>query len=104
MAIRNAKEYTNRLDMVAAELEKVAPELAMHVDMISDVLEGTRSASTLQFDPDEARFMAGRFNFNTRQRDADEGRYMDDFNKSNFEQVKGIRQNPTPIKLAYQKA
>lgn len=102
MALKNAKQYTERLDKVAQELEASSPELALHIDMISDVLDGKREASTLKFDADEARYMANRFNNNVRSREADEP-YMDDYNKSNFEQVMTVRKNPVPIKLAYQK-
>lgn len=102
MAIKNASQYTERLDKIAAELEQVSPELALHVDMISDVIEGRREASTLKMDADEARYMANRFNYNVRQREADEP-YMDDFNKSNFEQVIDVKKQPVPVKLAYQK-
>jgi hypothetical protein len=84
MALKNAQQYTERLDAIAAELESISPELAYNIDVVSDVIEGKREASTLKFD-------------------ADEGRYMDEFNKSNFEQVMKARKNPTPIKLAYQK-
>ena len=101
--LKNAKEYTERLDKVAEDLQAAgAPEMAMQIDIMADVLEGKRNATSLKFDADEARYMAQRFNFNTRQRDADEP-YMDNFNQSNFEQVVGAKRNPTPIKLAYQK-
>jgi len=102
MALQNAKQYTERLDKVAAEVEASSPELALQLDMVSDVIEGKRDASTLKFDADEAKYMAGRFNNNVRNREADEP-YMDDYNKSNFEQVITVRRNPTPVKLAYQK-
>jgi hypothetical protein len=105
MAIKNSKEYTERLDKIAAEVESINPAVALQIDMISDVLEGKREASMLKFDPDEAWYMQNRFNFNTRKRDADE-KYMDDYNKSNFEQVIDIRKSPVPIKKAsvpYQK-
>jgi len=101
-SIKNAQQYTERLDKLAEELEASAPEIAMQLDIISDVLDGKRQATTLQFDADEARYMAGRFNFNVRQQDADEP-YMADFNKSNFEQVNDAYKNPAPVKLAYQK-
>lgn len=102
MALKNAKQYTERLDKIAAEVEASSPELALCLDKVSDVIEGRRDASTLKFDADEARYMANRFNFDIRKREADEP-YMDDYNKSNFEQVMHARKNPTPIKLAYQK-
>lgn len=100
--VKNASQYTERLDKIAEELVATAPEMAMQLDIVSDILDGKRTATSIQFDADEARFMAGRFNYNVRQREADEP-YMDSFNQSNFEQVKGAKQNPTPIKLAYQK-
>lgn len=102
MALKNASQYTERLDKIAAEIEQISPELALHVDMVSDVIEGKREASTLKFDADEAKYMAGRFNYDVRSREADEP-YMDDFKKSNFEQVMNVRKHPVPIKLAYQK-
>jgi hypothetical protein len=105
MAIKNAKEYTERLDKIAEEVESLNPAVALQIDMISDVIEGKREASTLKFDSDEAWYMQNRFNFDTRKRDADE-QYMDDYKKSNYEQVMGIRKSPVPIKKAsvpYQK-
>ena len=105
MALKNAKEYTERLDKIAEEVEAVDPALALQIDMVSDVIEGRREASSLKFDADEARYMANRFNYNVRQREADEP-YMDDYNKSNFEQVISVKRNPVPIKKAsvpYQK-
>lgn len=104
-ALKNAEKYTDRLDKVATELESISPEMALEVDKISDVIDGRREATTLKYDPDEASYMAGRFNYNVRKREADEP-YVDDFNKSNFEQVMGERKNPAPIKKAsvpYQK-
>jgi hypothetical protein len=104
--IKNAQQYTDRLDKIAEELQSVDPVLAMELDKISDVIEGRREASTLTFDADEAKYMQGRFNNDVRQRDGDEP-YMDKFNENNFEQVTQARKNPTPIKVAaapYQKA
>lgn len=106
MSLKNAAQYTERLDKVANELQNVSPELALQVDMISDVVEGRREASTLKFDADEASYMKNRFNYNVRSREADEP-YMDNFNKSNFEQVIDVKKNPVPIRTAsvpYQKA
>ncbi len=105
MALKNAKEYTERLDKIADKIEKISPELALCIDKISDVIEGKKDASTLKFDPDEAKYMANRFNFDVRQREADEP-YMDNFNKSDFEQVMDEKKNPEPIRTAsvpYQK-
>lgn len=101
-AIKNASDFTDRLDKVAEQIQQSSPEMAYCIDMASDVIEGRREATTLKFDPDEARYMAGRFNYNVRQREADEP-YMDDFNKSNFEQVIDAKRSPAPVKVAYQK-
>jgi hypothetical protein len=102
MALKNAQQYTERLDKLADEFQQISPELALHLDLVSDVIDGKRNANTLKFDADEARYMAGRFNSQVRSREADEP-YMDAYNKNNFEQVITVRRNPVPIKLAYQK-
>jgi hypothetical protein len=102
MALKNAKKYAEQLDKIATEIEQISPELAFEIDKVSDVIEGRREATTLKFDPDEARYMANRFNFKVRSREADEP-YMDEYNKSNFEQVTEVRKHPTPIRFAYQK-
>jgi len=103
MPIKNAHVYAERLDKIAEEVQKISEEAALQIDMVADVVEGRKDASTLKFDADEAKYMADRFNYNVRQREADEP-YMDDFNKSNFEQVSGIKKSPVPIKVAYKKA
>jgi len=100
--LKNAQQYTERLDKIATEIQTASPEMAYYVDMVSDVIDGRRSASTLKFDPDEAKYMAGRFNFQVRKRDADEP-YMDGYNQNDFEQVMGVRKNPVPVKVAYAK-
>jgi len=104
-ALKNASKYTERLDIVATELESISPEMALEIDKISDVIDGRREATTLKYDPDEASYMAGRFNYNVRKREADEP-YVEDFNKSNFGQVMDAKKNPVAIKTAsvpYQK-
>ena len=102
MALKNAKQYTEQLDKIATEIEQVSPELACEIDKLSDVIDGRREATTLKFDADEARYMAGRFNYKVRSREADEP-YMDEYNKHNFEQVVDVFRKPVPIRLAYQK-
>jgi hypothetical protein len=105
MAIQNAKEFTERLDKIAEELQATSPAMALQIDMISDVIEGKKEASTLKFDADEAWYMQNRFNNDVRKRDADEP-FMAEYNKNNFEQVITVRKNPVPIKKAsvpYQK-
>jgi hypothetical protein len=97
--LKNAQKYTERLDKLADEIQATSPEFAMQIDKFSDVLEGRREATTLKFDADEARYMANKFNFNVQKRDADEN-YVEDFNKSNFEQVVNVKRNPVPVKLA----
>ena len=100
--LKNAQEYTQKLDKIADELQEAHPEMALQVDMISDVIEGRREATTLKYDPDEARYMANRFNYNVRSRESDEP-YMDEYNRSNFEQVMRVKKSPVPVKVAYQK-
>lgn len=103
--IKNAKEFTDRLDKIAEEIEVINPAAALQLDMISDVIEGKREANTLKFDADEAWYMQNRFNNQVRKREADEP-YMDQYNKSNFEQVIDARKHPVAIKKAsvpYQK-
>ncbi len=104
-ALKNASKYTERLDIVATELESISPEMAFEIDKISDVIDGRREATTLKYDPDESGYMSGRFNYNVRKREADEP-YVENFNKSNFEQVIDAQKNPVAIKKAsvpYQK-
>lgn len=103
--LKNAKSFTERLDKIAEDIQEISPELALQVDMVSDVIEGRREASTLQFDADEARYMANRFDYRVRQREADEP-YMDNYNQSDFEQVMDEKRNPKPVRKAsvpYQK-
>jgi hypothetical protein len=57
--LQNAKQYTERLDKVAEQLESISPELALCVDKVSDVIEGKKDASTLKFDSDEAKYITG---------------------------------------------
>lgn len=100
--IKNAQEYTEKLDKIAEEVQQINPAIALQIDMISDVIDGRREASTLKFDADEAWYMQNRFNNQVRKREADEP-YMDTYNDNNFEQVITVRKNPVPIKTAYQK-
>lgn len=103
--IKNAKEFTEKLDKIAEEVQQINPAIALQIDMISDVIDGKREASTLKFDADEAWYMQNRFNTQVRKREADEP-YMDEYNKNNFEQVTEVRKHPVPIKTAnvpYQK-
>lgn len=103
--IKNAKEFTEKLDKIAEDVQQINPAIALQIDMISDVIEGRREASTLKFDADEAWYMQNRFNNQVRKREADEP-YMDTYNDNNFEQVKKVHDNPVPVKLAsvpYQK-
>jgi hypothetical protein len=105
MAIKNAKDFTEQLDKIAEEVQQINPAIALQIDMISDVIDGKREASTLKFDADEAWYMQNRFNTQVRKREADEP-YMEEYNKNNFEQVMEVRKHPVPIKTAavpYQK-
>ena len=100
--LKNAKKYTEVLDKIAEEIQKGSPELALYIDKISDVIDGKKEASSLKYDADEARYMADRFNFKVRSREADEP-YMDHFNNDDFSQVMRERKHPTPIGTPYQK-
>jgi hypothetical protein len=97
--LKDAQKYTERLDKVADEVQAFSPEIALQIDMVSDVLEGKREATSLKFDADEARYMANRFDYRVRSRNADEP-YMDGYNKSNFEQVITVKKNPVPVQGA----
>lgn len=97
--LKNAEKFTARLDKIAEEIQQINPQLALQIDQVSDVIEGRKEASTLKFDPDEARYMANRFDYRVRSREADEP-YMDLFNQSNFEQVMNVKRQPTPINKA----
>lgn len=102
-ALKNAKEYTEQLDKIADILQQEdSPELALQVDKISDVIEGRKEASSLQYDADEARYMANRFNYKVRSREADEP-YMDHYNNDDFSQVSRERKHQTPVGTPYQK-
>jgi len=94
--LKNAQEYTEKLDKIAEEVQAFSPELALQLDLVSDVLEGKREATSLKFDADEARYMANRFDYRVRSRESDEP-YMDKFNESNFEQVMRAKKNPAPV-------
>jgi len=102
----DVKAFTEKLDKVAEEVEKISPELAVQIDKVSDVLDGRVDASTLQYDADEARYMADRFNNKVRSRNSDEP-YMDTYNDNDFEQVMREKKSPKPVRTAsfpYQKA
>jgi hypothetical protein len=58
--IKNAKEFTEQLDKIAEEVQQINPAIALQIDMISDVIDGKRDASTLKFDADEAWYMQTR--------------------------------------------
>jgi DNA-binding protein YbaB len=55
MAIKNAEKYTEKLDKIADEIQKENPTAALGIDLISDVIEGRREASSLKYDADEGR-------------------------------------------------
>lgn len=97
--LKNAKQYTERLDKIADEVQQIDPDIAMQIDLVSDVIDGRREASSLKWDADEARYMANRFDYRVRSREADEP-YMDEYNRSNYEQVMRERQNPQPVRKA----
>lgn len=84
-------------DSIIEELDKIAGELeqkkdfdlfkvAYQIDIVSDVLQGKKSASTLQSDPDE-KFMKQYFEAGKREGDTDENKYMNEFNTDNTKEV-----------------
>ncbi|HMB17531.1 MAG TPA: hypothetical protein VKO61_01325 [Candidatus Paceibacterota bacterium] len=97
--LKNPKEYSERLDKVAEEVQNIDPNIALQIDMVSDVIEGRREASSLRWEADESRYMANRFDYRVRSREADEP-YMDEYNRSNYEQVMRERRNPKPVRKA----
>ena len=82
----DVKAFTEKLDKIATDVEAFSPELALEIDKVSDVLEGRRTAVSLKYDADEARYMADHFNNKIRKRDADEP-FMDTYNDNDFSQV-----------------
>jgi hypothetical protein len=77
-----AKKVAEALDDIALILEKekdpLLLKLAYEIDMVSDVLEGKREASTLESDVDE-KFMKKYFQCGAFETDKDEP-YMKEFN------------------------
>lgn len=77
-----AQKVANALDEIAGVLEKekdpLLMKLAYEIDMVSDVLEGKREASTLESDIDE-KFMKKYFHCGAFETDKDEP-FMKEFN------------------------
>lgn len=77
-----AKKVAEALDEIAGILEKeknpLLMKLAYEIDMVSDVLEGKKEASTLESDIDE-KFMKKFFQCGAFETDKDEP-YMKEFN------------------------
>lgn len=96
----SAEEATEEQFSVIQELDKIAGELesekdfelfkiAYQIDKISDVLEGKKEASTLESDSDE-KYMKQYFQAGKREGDADENKYMNEFNTDVSSEVEGV--------------
>lgn len=83
----------SELDKIAGELESKGDfelfKVAYQIDMVSDVLQGKKEASTLQNDPDE-KFMKQYFEAGKHEGDSDENKYMNEFNTDNTKEVAGV--------------
>jgi hypothetical protein len=83
----------SELDKLAGDLESKGDfelfKVAYQIDMVSDVLQGKKDASTLQNDPDE-KFMRQYFEAGKREGDSDENKYMNEFNTDNTKEVAGV--------------
>lgn len=83
----------SELDKIAGDLESKGDfelfKVAYQIDLVSDVLQGKKDASTLQNDPDE-KFMKQYFEAGKREGDTDENKYMNEFNTDNTKEVAGV--------------
>jgi hypothetical protein len=91
---------TEELDKIAGELQGTRDfelfKLAYQLDTVSDVLEGKKTASALQSEPDE-KYMREAFNSTIIQKDSDE-KYMADFATDKTQEVdKAYKSKPYGI-------
>lgn len=77
------------LDSIASELEQSGDydlfKVAYQIDQVTDVLEGRKTAATLESDPDE-KYMREAFQSTIRQKEKDE-KYMDSFSTDKTQEV-----------------
>ena len=92
---KDASAVIDELDSIAGELEASKDydlfKVAYQLDQIADVLEGKKSAATLESDTDE-KFMREAFQWKIHQKDADE-KYMQSFSTDKTEEVKKAYSN-----------
>ena len=84
----------DEIDSIAGDLEKSGdPELfkiAYQLDQISDILEGKKEASAIISEPDE-KYMREFFKAGIKEGDADEKKYMNQFNTDNTKEVVSVK-------------
>lgn len=77
------------LDSIASELEQSGDydlfKVAYQIDQVTDVLEGRKTAATLESDPDE-KYMREAFQSTIRQKEKDE-KYMESFSTDKTQEV-----------------
>jgi len=106
-ASTGVKNILESLDKIAGQLEETQQlellKVAYSIDAISDVIEGKRTAATLESDLDE-EYMKKYFKGGLREGDADEKSYMGEFNSditTQVEQAQGqLAKGKSGIKLA----
>lgn len=99
------EEIVSQIDEIAETLEKQNdPKLmkyAYQLDLVSEVLEGKKEAKALESEADE-EYMKKYFVAGARETDADENRYMTEFNNDNTQEVAKLR-GKAAADLPYQK-
>jgi len=106
-ASTGVKQILDSLDKIAGQLEETQQlellKVAYSIDAIADVIEGKRTAATLESDLDE-EYMKKYFKGGLREGDADEKAYMGEFNSDLTTQVEQAQEQlvkgKSGIKLA----
>lgn len=84
------------LDKIAGELEETGDvelmKVAFGIDTVADVLEGKKEAKVLEMDLDE-KFMKGYFKGGLLEGEADEKKYMKQFDNDDSSAVEGVKNN-----------
>ena len=87
---KDAAAVIDELGSIAGELEATGDfdlfKVAYQIDQVADVLEGKKSAATLESDTDE-KFMRDAFQSTVRQKESDE-KFMSSFGTDKTEEVK----------------
>lgn len=86
---KDATSIVNQLDSIAGELEQSGDfdlfKIAYQLDQVAEVLEGKKTATALESEPDE-KYMKDAFNSTIRQKDKDE-KYMESFATDKTQEV-----------------